>query len=204
LPERWKIVELGDIIKKLESGSRPKGGIDKDLKEGIASIGAENVIGLGKYEFSKEKIIPFEFYEKMNKGKLEDRDVLVYKDGAYIGKTTLFQDDFPHPICVVNEHVFLVYTKNDIFQYYLFFTLNTRDYYSKMQALNSNAAQPGINQAKLKTLELNWPIEEIVKKFNANVITIVNQIFVFAKQNKSLKEARDILLPRLMDRRIEV
>ena len=31
-----------------------------------------------------------------------------------------------------------------------------------------------------------------------------SQIFILAKQNRNLSEARDILLPRLMDRRIEV
>lgn len=46
MPEGWDIVELGEIIKKLESGGRPKGGIDKNLKVGVPSIGAENVIDL--------------------------------------------------------------------------------------------------------------------------------------------------------------
>lgn len=45
LPKGWVIKTIGDIHGKLESGSRPKGGIDKELKEGIASVGAENVIG---------------------------------------------------------------------------------------------------------------------------------------------------------------
>ncbi|MCO5266964.1 MAG: restriction endonuclease subunit S, partial [Lentimicrobium sp.] len=108
LPNGWAIKTIGDIYWKLESGSRPKGGIDKDLKEGIASVGAENVIGLGKYNYQSEKLITEAFFESMNRGKIENKDILIYKDGAYIGKTTLFQDDFPHEKCCVNEHVFLL------------------------------------------------------------------------------------------------
>ncbi|HRU02474.1 MAG TPA: restriction endonuclease subunit S, partial [Victivallales bacterium] len=102
LPKGWSVKSIGEIYGKLESGSRPKGGIDKELKEGIASVGAENVIGLGKYNYQSEKLIPEAFFENMKRGIIENKDILIYKDGAYIGKTTLFQDGFPHEKCCVN------------------------------------------------------------------------------------------------------
>ena len=205
LPKGWRILALNDIYDKLESGSRPKGGIDKDLKDGIPSVGAESIRELGYFDFSKTKFVSNDFFEKMNKGKIEDRDILIYKDGAYIGKTTLFQDDFPYSKCGVNEHVFLLNTKNKLHQYYLFFTLSTKEYYSKMQNLNSNAAQPGINQNKLLQLELLVPnSENLLFNFNLKVEPLIRQIYSLAKANKNLKEARDILLPRLMNRTIEV
>jgi type I restriction enzyme S subunit len=36
--EEWEVVSLGDILSTIESGSRPKGGIDPELKNGFASI----------------------------------------------------------------------------------------------------------------------------------------------------------------------
>jgi type I restriction enzyme S subunit len=205
LPMGWEILALNDIYDKLESGSRPKGGIDKDLKNGIPSIGAESIRELGYFDFSKTKFVSNDFFEKMNKGKIEDRDILIYKDGAYIGKTTLFQDDFPYSNCGVNEHVFLLNTKNKLHQYYLFFILSTKEYYLKMQNLNSNSAQPGINQNKLLQLELLMTNnEDLLISFNEKVEPLVKQIYSLAKINKNLKEARDILLPRLMNRTIEV
>lgn len=169
LPKGWTIKSIGDIYGKLESGSRPKGGIDKELKEGIASVGAENVIGLGKYNYQSEKLITEAFFENMNRGKIENKDILIYKDGAYIGKTTLFQDDFPHEKCCVNEHVFLLRSKDDLYQNYLFFTLYQKLYFDKMQQLNANAAQPGINQESLKSLRILWPSENVIEEFNEKV-----------------------------------
>lgn len=198
LPKGWSVKTIGEVFGKLESGSRPKGGIDKELKEGIASVGAENVIGLGKYNYSSEKFITEPFYKNMNRGKIEDRDILIYKDGAYIGKTTLFQDGFPHEDCCVNEHVFLLRAENDCYQYFLFFTLNQNLYFEKMQQLNANAAQPGINQESLKSLKLIWPSVTKVEAFDNEVKDCIMLIFVLAKQNTKLREARDILLPRLM------
>jgi type I restriction enzyme S subunit len=204
LPKDWDVRTLGDIFGKLESGSRPKGGIDKELKEGIASVGAENVIGLGKYNFNAEKLITEEFFNNVKKGKIENKDILIYKDGAYIGKTTLFQDGFPHLNCCVNEHVFLLSAKDDRYQYFLFFTLNQPLYFNKMQQLNANAAQPGINQVKLKSLKIIWPSDNKIEEFNNNVESSVNLIFTLAKQNTKLRQARDILLPRLMNGEIVV
>jgi type I restriction enzyme S subunit len=195
---------LGEIIAKLESGSRPKGGIDKKLHSGVPSIGAENVIGLGKYNYQAEKMIPEPFFAKMKNGVIEDRDILIYKDGAYIGKTSLFQDDFPYSKCCVNEHVFLVHCSNRLYQYFLFLTLNHSLYYKKMQNLNTNSAQPGINQAAAKSLSLIWPDEKTIISFNHKIESMISLIFNLAKQNRLLQQARDLLLPKLMTGEIEV
>ena len=204
LPEGWKKVALGDVYGKIESGSRPKGGIDSSIRDGVVSVGAENVIGLGQYNYSSEKLVSHEFYENSKRGKVEDRDILVYKDGAYIGRTSLFQDEFPRKVMMVNEHVFLLNAKNPLYQYYLFFTLNRQEYFDKMQKLNKNSAQPGINQDALKSLVIIWPSDEIVMKFDNFVAPMVKKIFALAKQNYELSQSRDRLLPKLMNGELEV
>ncbi len=170
----------------------------------MPSIGAESVLGLGKYNYGKEKLILEFFYNKMRKGKIDQKDILIYKDGAYIGKTSMFQDGFPYKKCVVNEHVFLINTESESLQNFLFFTLNRKEYFDKMQGLNSNAAQPGINQEKLKSLLIILANIELIIDFNEVVEPRVKLIFSLAKQNQLLKEARDILLPRLMSGMIDV
>ena len=204
LPKGWKKLKLSDIECRLESGSRPKGGIDNNLKNGIPSIGAENVIGLGKYNFSSEKLISEEYYNRMNRGKLISKDILIYKDGANIGRTSLFQDGFPHKLASVNEHVFLLHANKDIYQYYLFFTLYQKEYFMKMQKLNKNSAQPGINSNSMLSLDLLLPSIEIIEKFDLKVTPFVKEIFTKAKQNINLTEARDRLLPKLMSGEIEI
>ena len=204
LPKGWKQKELGEIISKIESGSRPKGGIDKSLKLGVPSIGAESIRGLGYFDFTKTKYVKRDFFLQMNKGHLKHKDILIYKDGAYIGRSTLFQDNFPFKECSINEHVFLVHASNEQLQYYLYFTLHSKVYFEKMQNLNSNAAQPGINQSKIKTLTIRIPTEELFVQFDKLVSPFVEQIYVLAKENLRLQQARDILLPRLMNQTIKV
>ena len=204
LPEGWTFQSIGVLTNKLESGKRPKGGIDKSLNQGVPSIGAENVNGLGKYNYSKEKYITEECFSTMNKGIIENKDILIYKDGAYIGKVAIFQDSYPHKKCCVNEHVFLINTGEEILQNLLYFTLETNDYFKKMQGLNSNSAQPGINQAKLKSLEIVLPKHELCNSFYIVTEPILKLISTLALQNESLKLSRDILLPRLMSGMIDI
>jgi type I restriction enzyme S subunit len=56
----------------------------------------------------------------------------------------------------------------------------------------------------LKSLKLIWPSEDKASEFNKEVERTVKLIFVLAKQNTKLREARDILLPKLMNGQIEV
>ena len=204
VPEGWRVGTLGEIVGRLEAGSRPKGGINNLLSEGVASVGAENVLGLGQYNFASEKLISQEFFNKMSKGKIADKDILIYKDGAYIGRTSLFQDGFPHKMSAVNEHVFLLHTLDEQFQYYTFFTLYRKEYFMKIQKLNKNAAQPGINKNAIMSLEILLPPAEIVEKFSEYVTASMSNIFVKAKQIKFLSEARDRLLPKLMSGEISL
>ena len=199
VPEGWKRVTLGDIECTLETGSRPKGGIDMTLKEGIPSIGAENVIGLGKYNFSAEKYITREFFLGMARGIVKNRDILIYKDGAYIGRTSLFQDGFPHKDATVNEHVYLLHAKNETLQYYLFLTLYQKEYFYKMQSLNKNAAQPGLNTRSLKSLDVMLPSADTITAFDRFIRPIMNLIFALSRQCRCLELARDYLLPKLMN-----
>ena len=198
LPEGWERKKLIEFGCSLESGARPKGGVDSNLKDGVPSVGAENVIGLGKYNYSSEKLVTNQFYSQMRKGKIKDRDILIYKDGAYIGRTSLFQDGFPHKELAVNEHVFLLHTLNENYQYYVFFTLYQKQYFEKMQKLNKNAAQPGLNQKALLDLVMLCPTENIVLSFNRAIELLMKALFSKANQIRLLTEARDRLLPRLM------
>ena len=200
---KGKTLTLGKIGIRLETGTRPKGGI-KDISEGVPSVGAENVIGLGQYNFASEKLVSEEFFKAMKRGVINDRDILLYKDGAYIGRVSLFQDGFPHKRAAVNEHVFLLHSNDEDLQYFLFFTLAQEKYFKIMQCLNENAAQPGLNQGAVLGLKVVLPPKKEVLVFDSQVAPMVAEIFNLALQNRSLTRQRDRLLPRLMSGKIDV
>lgn len=147
---------------------------------------------------------PQNFTKKMKRGHVCDNDILLYKDGAYIGKVTLFMDEFPFKEYSINEHVFIVRSNNPIYQYYLYFTLKLPQYFTQMQNLNRNAAQPGLTGKDIDLLKLYLPDEVTIAKFNAAVEPMLHRIFILAKSNQNFTKQRDMLLPRLMSGKLEV
>jgi type I restriction enzyme S subunit len=196
VPEGWSRGILGDVLKTLESGGRPRGGASGD--GGIPSIGAENVLGIGRYNFAKEKYVPEEYFETMTRGIIANRDVVLYKDGANVGRASYFGEGFPHEKCAVNEHVFILRGTSRIGQSFLYFWLTRNENRQAIANLNANTAQPGISQEKLKSLEFLRPTDALTRQFDEAVEPEVRQIFMLAQMNEKLRAARDLLLPRLM------
>lgn len=194
--------KLGELLVNISTGSRPKGGA-QDC--GVPSIGAEKIEKFGVYNYSSEKYISEEYYERLKNGKLNSGDVLLYKDGAYTGKVSMCLNGFPHKKAAVNEHVFILNTKNNWAQNYLYFTLYNRDNKEMIHRLAcSKAAQPGLNQIELKSVEVNICDEKEIINFENSVKPIMEKISSNTLENKKLVELRDTLLPKLMNGEIDL
>ena len=197
-----RFAPLSELIEIVESGSRPKGGAKIS---GIPSIGAEKIDGFGRYDYSNEKFIDINYFNGLKRGIVFSGDVMLYKDGAYTGKSSMALDGFPHEICAVNEHVFLLRTKDNRAQFFLYFTLRNEDVYKKIHALAcGKAAQPGLNQKELMCVTSFLPEEEVIQEFESVVSPMMHFIALNALENKKLGEIRDALLPRLMSGEIDV
>ena len=205
IPAGWEVKRLGEVISKIDSGKRPAGGIDKSLTSGIPSLGAECIDELGVFDFSATPFIDFSYSEKMKTGKIENNDILIYKDGAYVGKTTLFRDNFPYKDAFVNEHVFLIHANKETLEEYLYFVLTQKTYFQIMQNLGkAKAAQPGLNREDLQNILLLIPSDDRVLAFHKKVEPLFAQIFNNAKTMGKLTALRDYLLPLLMNGQVSV
>jgi type I restriction enzyme, S subunit len=201
IPRGWEVTNLAAQLAALESGKRPKGGI-RDVEDGVPSIGAENINGIGRHDFESEKFVSREFFQEMRNGVVRDRDVAIYKDGAYIGKSSYFRDGFPHSECCVNEHVFLLRANGvRLKQNALYLWLQEPDTVHAIRATNANAAQPGINQKSVGGLELILPDENTAAHFDRLVESLLAEIINLAKRIQNLRRTRDLLLPRLLSGR---
>jgi type I restriction enzyme S subunit len=61
-PQGWQLTVLREVLSELEAGGRPKGGVS-GYRFGVPSIGAESIVGLGVFDYSKTKYIPQKFFE---------------------------------------------------------------------------------------------------------------------------------------------
>jgi len=203
IPKGWKVGTLKDVLLTIESGSRPSGGVT-NVSFGIPSIGAEHIIGLAKFDYSKVKYVPEEFFQKMKRGKVRNGDVLLYKDGAYIGRKAYFDYNFPFEKCCVNEHVFILRTNNIVTPRYLYFWLDQEWITKLIINISLTSAQPGLNQQSLKTVPILIPKNDIVQQFDNAIEPFIALLFMNAKESRILEQIRDMLLPKLLSGEIRV
>lgn len=170
LPDNWVEVQLIELLESLENGSRPKGGV-QGILDGVPSIGGEHLNSDGGFKFDKIKYVPFDFAEKLVKGKIKHQDVLIVKDGATTGKTSFVSEQFPFKNAYVNEHVFICRSLKEINPKCLFYFLWGRKGQERILDNFTGSAQGGINQKFAKnTLVPLPPLPEqnrIVEKLDA-------------------------------------
>lgn len=201
VPKGWRIDFIAPWLSILETGRRPKGGVG-GISDGIPSIGAESIVRIGQFDFSKLKFVSNEFFTAMKAGRLTSRDVLLYKDGGkpgvFLPRVSMFGDGFPFDVCGINEHVFRIRLKEPFGQVFLYFWLWSDAVMHELKHRGGKAAIPGINQADVKELRLSVPSEPVLRRFEEICDPIVGQILNNAKCMQNLASLRDGLLPRLI------
>ena len=117
IPQNWQLHKLKYLLSSLESGSRETGG-GNQLDEGIFSMGGEHVNWDGTINIEPAKYVSEEYYNSMNRGKIQNNDTVLVKDGATIGKTALIRKK-PFNKIAVNEHVYILRANKKVLPDYL-------------------------------------------------------------------------------------
>lgn len=208
IPKGWKVKKLGDIDLEIESGKRPKGGIDKELKEGVPSVGAESIAPIGYFDASNVKYVTTEFASNAKKGWVQDMDVALYKDGGkpgvFMPRVALYGNSFPFKSFMVNEHVFLLRSK-ELGQYVLYYLISSKNVLDQLIARGSaKAAQPGLNQTEVKDSKFIYPSSSIINMCNSILKPLVEKMLDNGKQIEVLQKIRDTLLPKLLSGELDV
>jgi type I restriction enzyme, S subunit len=207
IPKGWEVKALNDVLTELETGGRPKGGVS-GYTSGIPSVGAESIVGLGIFDYSKTKYVPDEFFNKMTKGRIKSRDILLYKDGGRPGEfephVTLFGDGFPFETCVINEHVYRMRVKQEIGQNFLLIWLSSDAVMEEMRIKGTGVAIPGLNSTQVKSLTILVPSIRLAKAFDALVDLWITRILRNCNESRTLAVLRDTLLPKLISGELRI
>ena len=208
IPRGWEVTSLQECAIEIESGRRPKGGIDKSLRQGIPSLGAESIASAGEFDFSKVKYLTADFAAKMTKGRVKNFDVAIYKDGAGLEsinpRVAIWGEDFPFLDFFVNEHVFLLRSPV-LGQPFLYHLVSSRDFWMQLSAKGTaKSAQPGLNQTEVIESTFIRPPERLITVFNTAVQPILERQFLLGKEIKVLSELRDTLLPKLISGELRI
>lgn len=178
-------IKLKSILKLIESGSRPSGGV-AHIEEGILSLGGEHVNTKCEIEVKNVKYIPVEFHLKNLKTETQEHDILLVKDGATTGKIGIITES-DHIGQNINEHVFLLRFTEKANPFYILSLLNSLLYQKLISKIITGATVTGITKEVVRNLEVSLPSLEIQNEIAEHIKSI-------REQAKSLEvEAKELL-----------
>ena len=105
---------------------------------------------------------------------------------------------------LLNQRVAKIEPINTRWRPYIYWMFNDNKIFSLMNNLATGAAQQNLSPVKLAKEKVVIPSESFIDLYCLKANSFFKQIILLNKQNQKLKAARDILLPRLMNRTIEV
>lgn len=132
------------------------------------------------------------------KSKYIPQDSIVVSCIATVGLVCITAD-----LCQTNQQInsIVLYEKKHL--YYLYFRMSELKMF--LEGLGSNGAtMTNVNKEKFENIEIIVPSKEIIENFYRIEKEYFDKILILSKQVLKLQEARDRLLPKLMNGEIEV
>ena len=190
--------KIGDLA-EVKYGYAFKGSDWTD--EGFPVIKIKN-IGNNDIDLNDCSLIPENIAESVAKFKLNAGDLLIAMTGATIGKVGMMPKTETN--YYLNQRVGIFKPKIANADIFLFCFFNEPAAKSAVENLASGAAQPNISGGQIESIKLIYPIGNAIIEFGSSLKNDFELIWNLKKQNTKLREARDILLPRLMSGEIVV
>jgi len=196
LPEGWEEKTISDVMEyKVDNrGRNPK----YYTKSGIPVIDNHLIKNSPHIDFSKTKrYIDDDLFDVFIRRYLKKDDVLITLVGT-VANISLA----PKEKSVIIQNTIGIRCNEFCTQEYMYCFLGANK--TKIQNKNRGAAQPSVKVGDLTGMKMVIPNNELLNNFSKEIKTMFSLIQTLGKQNSQLKAARDILLPRLMNRTIEV
>lgn len=199
IPDRWKKGKISDVA-TIDSGYAFK---SKDFQAyGIPIVKIKNIenksINIIDCDCVEKSII-----EKLSKFKLECGDLLIAMTGATVGKIGIMprsRNDY-----YLNQRVGRIKSKYHFnISSYIFCLLNTNYISNSITNIAKGAAQPNISTSEIGNIKIIVPEEKVLYEFEKFCSCLLQNRLNLIEQNEKLKEARDILIPKLIMGEIEV
>lgn len=200
LPEGWEKGKIEDYFKTSSGGTPSRKKIKEYYTNGNINWVKTKEL-LGSFIFDTEEKITEKGLNNSSAKLFPANTILIGMYGGVHGegrKSTLGQLGIITKPSTSNQAC-CAFLKKEGINYsvpYLFYYLKSKQ--KQLLNISMGAAQQNISQSMIKKFPFILPNKDVYDRFDEQVSLLFSSIIVLHKQNQLLKEARDILLPRLM------
>jgi type I restriction enzyme S subunit len=209
IPKGWNIVPFECLVDFKNGYAFKSKELSSEIKTDFAVFKMGHIkVGGGFNETYKTDFLTSEISPKMKRSILKTGDVLMCmtdmkSNVRLLGHTALFFDQETEYL--VNQRVGLIRAKEDASNYpFLYCLTNENKFLSEIRRNANSGVQVNLSTSGIKNTPTVYPGIEIMRKFGSLMIPIFERIFLSKRENKTLSELRDTLLPKLISGELRI
>ncbi|MEW8372654.1 MAG: restriction endonuclease subunit S [Candidatus Thiodiazotropha sp.] len=195
IPEGWSkgcVSDLGEVI----TGKTPSTKIKENFGGDIPFVKTPDMHA-SSIIFEPEEYLSERGANTQAKKYLPKFSVLVACIGARLGVVSLNAHR-----CQTNQQINAVVPRSEKHIFYAYLTL--KGFREKLLAIGGGATMPNVNKSKFSGMEVLLPPGSLLESFHDVVAQPFFQMEKLIEMNSKLTQARDLLLPKLMNGEIAV
>jgi len=201
VPEGWEKTTVLKVCSSFEDGdwieSKDQGGDDFRLLQ-ISNIGDNEFRETGNFRY-----VTSETFLRLRCNEVCPGDILISRMPKPIGRAWYVYEQPWRMITAVD--VTIARPNPSIIDPYLFlYHLNSEKHIANCELRATGATRPRITRKNMGALPILVPPKLLQRRFGEVAKSINEQRFLLIKQNEKLAQARDLLLPRLMNGEVSV
>ena len=181
---KWEIKKLNDVCKAIADGDHqppPK------AEKGIPFVTISNITKANKFDFSDTMFVPEEYYNNLDDKRRACKGDVLYSVVGSFGIPVLIDDEQKF---VFQRHIAILKADTEkILPEFLYYTMLSRDFYMKADAVALGAAQRTVSLTALRNIEIEVPKLNTQKRIVNILGTYDKLIENNQKQIKLLEEA---------------
>lgn len=191
LPEGWERVKIENLCTVSGGGTPSKNNEEYWINGDINWFTPTDLTKNNSLVITESELKTNSLGISKSSAKVLEANSFVMTSRATIGIFSLLDKPFS-----TNQGFINVTPNDENLKGYLLYNFITR--VDQLKGLATGATFPELSKSKFKVLDIVKPNKEILNNFSMYFEIITKQLFNLTYQNHRLREARDILLPRLM------
>lgn len=195
IPKGWKIANLGTIL-DIKSGYTFK-------SKSYSSAGLFKIVTI-KNIHDGRFVSDFNFVTEVPKNmpdhcKLNDGDILISLTGN-VGRVCIVYGEN----LLLNQRVGKIVPKDLVYKSFIYLLLRSENFKKQLELLSNGVAQQNLSPVQTLGLKIVLPPISLIADFENIVGELISLAMNLNKQNDSLAQSRDLLLPKLVTGEIKI
>ena len=197
VPEGWERHRIGDLADCVGGGT-PSTAISSYWEDGqITWVTPTDVTRNQHFILLEAEKKITEAGLKSSSAKIVPPNTILMTSRASVGFFAIMSRE----VCT-NQGFISIVPQDIVFSTFLLFQLSER--VEEIRSMGSGSTYPEVSRSKFREFQILIPPKRLFVDFNEQAALFLKQIRVLKQQNKKLRAARDLLLPRLMSGEIAV